>query len=369
MTESRLKDQREKVKTFKDLENEVIKEKLCCACGACVAYCESQSFDVIKLDKYTPRFKSKQNEDNCTECGVCYYICPNSGTLEELLAQHLDIQDKLGHISDILAAKTTKEAIKKVGQDGGIVTTILYYLFEKKKIDAAVISEYDEKLHTIPKLIFNKKELLHSAGTRYSISSQIIPLKDLYNIPIQIQDEKGIYDIDQMRVAFVGTPCQAKAIRKMQYLNIKPAHVVKYVISLFCFENFDYSSLYETIEKNKGIKPSEIQKTFIKKNFYIQKKDDEMFEINIKDLDAAVRSHCKVCDDFTGKYSDISVGSTGAPEDFSIIITRTEGAQNLIKSLLSRNYIDQYTHPRDKETDWKQKRKDLFKKMIARKSK
>ena len=37
------------VKIFKDLEDEIIKTNKCCACGACVAYCSSQSFDVIKM--------------------------------------------------------------------------------------------------------------------------------------------------------------------------------------------------------------------------------------------------------------------------------------------------------------------------------
>jgi len=369
MTQSLRKNEKEEVKTFKDLNEKVIQENLCCACGACVAYCESQSFDVIELDGYTPRFKSEQNEENCTECGLCYYICPQTGTLEDLINQKLSIEDELGHISEILAAKTTDESIEKVGQDGGIVTTILYYLFERNQIDAAVISEYDEEMHTKPKLIFHKEELLKSAGTRYSISSQILPLKDLNNLPLKIQEEKGIYDIDQMRVAFVGTPCQVKALRKMQFLSIKPAHVVKYIISLFCFENFDYPTLYETIKKEKGIDPADIKKTYIKKNFYIQNKDDEVLEIGIKDLDPAVRSHCKVCDDFTGKYSDISVGSTGAPDNYSVILTRTKTGQKVIESLLSLNYVDQYMHPRDKESNWKETRKSFFRKMISRKSK
>jgi len=369
MTETLSKKEKEEVKTFKDLEKEVIQEDLCCACGACVAYCESQSFDVIELDGYTPKFKSKKKEDNCTECGLCYYICPNSGTLEDLLAEKLDIQDKLGHIINILAAKTAKESISKVGQDGGIVTTILYNLFENNKIDAAVISEYDEELQTKSTLIFNKEDLLKSAGTRYSISSQILPLKDLYNIPLQIQEEKGIYDIDQIRVAFVGTPCQVKALRKMKFLSIKPAHVVKYIISLFCFENFDYSTLYDLIKKEKGIDPSDIKKTYIKKNFYIESNDEETLEVNIKNLDPAVRAHCKVCDDFTGRYSDISVGSTGAPDNYSIIITRTDSGQKVIESLLSQKYIDQYIPPRDKDSNWKEKRKEIFNRMISLKSK
>ena len=232
-----------------------------------------------------------------------------------------------------------------------------------------MISEYDDELHPIPKLIFNKSELLKSAGTRYSISSQLLPLRDLYNISPQIQKEKGIYDIDQMRVAFVGTPCQVKALRKMQFLSIKPAHVVKYIISLFCFENFDYSALYELIQKEKGIPPSDIKKTYIKKNFFIEGKDNEILEIPIKTLDSAVRSHCKLCDDFTGRYSDISVGSTGAPQGYSLIITRTETGQKVIHSLIPQTHIDRYIPPQDKESDWKEKRKEIFRRMISLKKK
>ncbi|TFF98021.1 MAG: hypothetical protein EU547_02795 [Promethearchaeota archaeon] len=365
MTESISDKEKEEIKIFKDLEKEIIQENMCCACGACVAYCESQSFDVIKLDDNTPKFKSQINEDNCKECGLCYFICPQTNTLENILAQYLNIQDELGNIKDILAAKTTQEQIEAVGQDGGVVTTIVSYLFEKNKIDAAIISSYDENFHTQPKLIFNKEELLQSAGTRYSISSQILPLKEIYTISEKIKEEKGIFDIDQLRVAFIGTPCQVKALRKMQFLNIKPAHVVKYIISLFCFENFNYYELYDLINQKKGIKPSEIKKTYIKGNFFVETKDNKTIEISIKDLNPAVRNHCKTCNDFTGKYSDISVGSTGAPENYSMIITRTDNGDSLIKTLFSQNYIEQYIHPRKKGADWKTERKERFKKMIS----
>lgn len=365
MTESISNQDKEKVKIFEDLDKEIIQEDLCCACGACIAYCESQSFDVIEFDGYTPKFKSEANKDNCKECGLCYFICPQTGTLEDLLNQHLNIQDEIGQIRDILAAKTTQKQIEVLGQDGGIVTTALYHLFEKNKIDAAVVSKYDEKLHTHPTIIFDKEDLLESAGTRYSISTQLLPLKDLYGISQQVQEEKGIYDIEQLRIAFVGTPCQVKALRKMQYLSVKPAHTIKYIISLFCFENFDYSKLYETIKEKEGIDPSEIKKSFIKGNFFIETEDGTKSEINIRDLDAAVRDHCKLCNDFTGRYSDISVGSTGAPEGYSMLLSRTEIGEELISDLISQQYIKQYVHPRDKESNWKEERKKRFKKMIS----
>jgi coenzyme F420 hydrogenase subunit beta len=167
------------VKIFKNLEDEIIKTNKCCSCGACVAYCSSQGFDVIKMEGYTPQFISDANEENCKECGVCYYICAQTEPLMEQLNEKYRIKDEIGYIQNVIAAKTTDEKIKELGQDGGLVTTFLTYLFDKNKIDAAIISEYNENLQTIPKIIYNKEDLLRSSGTRYSISPNILPELDI----------------------------------------------------------------------------------------------------------------------------------------------------------------------------------------------
>ena len=276
MIETNAKDNlNDVVKTFKDLENDIINTEMCCACGACIAYCESQNFNVIEMEGYIPKFKSKKNADNCTECGVCYYICPQTSILLEALNTSFSVKDELGYIINIIAAKTTNLAIMKVGQDGGVVSTILSYLFDEQKIDAAIVSEFDDEFKPIPKIIFDKKELIKSAGTRYSISSQILPLKDINNSFQEILEKKHIMDVDQLRIAFVGTPCQSRAINKMKFLSIKPAHIIEYVISLFCFENFDYEKLMEVIKTKTKIEPSNIKKVNIKKNFFVFSKDNE----------------------------------------------------------------------------------------------
>lgn len=74
------------------------------------------------------------------------------------------------------------------------------------------------------------------------------------------------------------------------------------------------------VKKSKN----DIIKTNIKKNFFVWSKEGEQSEINIKDLDDAVRDHCHSCDEFTGRISDISIGSSEAPNGFSMIIIRTE---------------------------------------------
>lgn len=359
----------ENVKTFKDLEKEVIGNGQCCGCGACIAYCESQSFNVIDMENNSPKFKSDKTVENCNECGVCYYICPQTPMIIENLNEFHSVEDELGHIIKILAAKTSKKEIEEVGQDGGIVTTILTYLFDEMKIDAAIISEYNINLEPIPKIIFNKEELLKSAGTRYSISPQILPLKDLYNLYQEILDKEGIHDVDNLRVAFVGTPCQCRAISKMKFLYVKPAHVIKYIISLFCFENFNYTQLYDILKRKTKVDSNQIKKTWIKKNFFIQTKDDKEFEIDIKTLDPAVRSNCHECNEFTGKFADISVGASGAPEGYSMVIIRNDIGENVINKMLSKGLIEQYIVPSYNTIEWKNKKLEWYKKLIAIKTK
>ncbi|MHA1294452.1 MAG: Coenzyme F420 hydrogenase/dehydrogenase, beta subunit C-terminal domain [Promethearchaeota archaeon] len=366
MTESTSKNENEDlVKVFEDLLNEIINTSKCCACGACVAYCESQSFDVIEMKGYIPQFKSDATIDNCTKCGLCYYICPQTDTLLDKLNEFHHIIDENGYIREVLAAKTTNNNIAKVGQDGGIVTTILTYLFDTNKIDVAIVSERDENWHPIPKLVFNRKDLLKTSGTRYSISSQILPLKDIYTAPIKILDEKGILDVEEFKIAFVGTPCQCRAIAKMKFLHIKPAHMIKYIISLFCYENFDYEKLYHLIEQETKVKRENIQKTWIKKNFFIRDKAGKEFEIGIKTLDSAVREHCHMCDEFTGRFSDISVGAQGAPLGYSFIIIRTENGQKIVYSLRSLGLIEQYMIPLEQKAEWQTKKLNWLKKLLS----
>ena len=356
------------VKIFKDLEEEIIKTNKCCACGACVAYCSSQMFDVIKMEGYTPQFISNANVDNCKECGLCYYICPQTEPLMNLLNEKYQIKDEMGFVQDIIAAKTTDEKIKEMGQDGGLVTTLLTYLFDINKIDAAIVSEYDEKLKPIPKIIYSKEELLKSSGTRYSISSNILTLRDLYSIAEEIVEKNHqIYDINQIRMAFVGTPCQCRAIRKMQLLNISPAHVIKYVFGLFCMENYDYEKLFQLVKKVTNEESTNIAKMNIKKNFFITNKEGKVYEVELKKFDDAVRNHCHDCDEFTSRFADISFGGSGAVQQNSMVIIRTKLGEELIRDVAIAGYIDKFTPTKSTISDWKASKIDLLRRMTNNK--
>jgi len=153
MNESKTEKKKKIIKVFVSLNREIIKTELCCACGACVAYCDGQDFNVIKMEDFTPQYKSNETKRNCTLCGMCYSICPQTDTLREELNESLKINNEIGHIDNLVIAKTTNSSIEKVAQDGGIVTTTLQYLFDENRIDAAIVSFYDKDLKPSPKII------------------------------------------------------------------------------------------------------------------------------------------------------------------------------------------------------------------------
>jgi coenzyme F420 hydrogenase subunit beta len=320
------------------------------------------------MENHEPKFISDENVDNCKKCGVCYYICPQTTPLLKEITETYKIADELGFVRDIIAAKTTDEKIHEIGQDGGLVTTILTYLFDKNEIDGAVVSEYDENLQTIPKIIHDKEDLAKSAGTRYSISSNILPLEDLTQIAGIIMEKKGMFDLDKLRIAFIGTPCQVRAIRKMQFLNVSPAHVVKYVFGLFCMENFNHEKLFELVKAETNEEPSNISRMNIKKNFYITNKSDTVHEVELHKFDDAVRSSCHECDEFTGRFSDISFGGSGAVQKNNMIIIRTEKGQALINTLISEGYIQQFLPKTMTLPVWKGKKLGLLKRMTTNKT-
>ncbi len=358
------------IKVFTSLNREIIKENLCCFCGACVAYCENQNYDVIKMKNDIPQYKSNETKKNCILCGVCYNICPQTDTIKTELDQLLGIENEIGPIYKIMIARTLRSSFNEFKQDGGLVSTILEYLFEKKKINAAIVSMYDKNLKPMPKIIFNKSDLIHSAGTRYSVSPQIIPLKELSNITKKFLEENNAEKKENLKIAFVGTPCQIKAIRKMQYFKKIPSQFIKYAIGLFCFKNFYYNKFYDLIEREINVKSNDIKRINIKKKVFVKSCDNSNFEIELKKFDSAVRNNCIYCDDFTSKYSDISIGGTGAPEGYSLILIRNQKNKELFNNMISKHYIIQHSNFNNENyTEWKENKIALLKRMISLKKK
>ena len=135
---SKLKPIYEPVKVIFDSKN-------CSGCGLCAGICPVNCLQIYNGF-------GKIDEDKCIRCGLCYFICPRTYLPVKVLNMALENTseikeyDKIGYFIEAYSAKTKIKEISEICQDGGISSTCLYYLFDKKKIDFALVAKMSNTL-------------------------------------------------------------------------------------------------------------------------------------------------------------------------------------------------------------------------------
>jgi len=229
-------------------------------------------------------------------------------------------QEVFGIHRRIYVATGTDSRVLKVCQDGGAVTGLLLHALENKRIDGAVVSgvSAQKPFYPVPKLACTAEEILSCAGTRYSCSPNLLAL------PEAVKQRKT-------SVAFVGTPCQIQAMRKMQMLRMKLASSVKLSIGLMCSECFSYEGLIEKhIGEELGIDLRNIKGMNIKGRMIVTLKSGSAKTIPLSDIKEYAQKSCASCRDFSSEVADLSAGGLGL-EGWTCLIARTKEGENMLK--------------------------------------
>ena len=222
-------------------------------------------------------------------------------------------QKAFGVYRRVAAAQTKNQLIREIAQNGGAVTTLLVYSLENKIIDGAIVSTIDKKrpFYPTPKLATTSQEILESAGTRYTYSPNTQALSEVTR-----QKRRA--------VAFVGTPCQIRAIRKMQQAKLERVQPIKLLIGLMCSKTYTYKQLMiDHIQNKLGISLHSIKRIEIRNGMIIRQADAKETKIPLAAIEKYARKSCRLCNDFSSELADISAGSLGL-HDWTLIIVRTQ---------------------------------------------
>ncbi len=345
--------------SFKAMMNEVVEYGSCCECGSCVLVCPHNVIDYID-GKPKQVAKASAPHDFCgisegIGCDVCAQVCPRLNPREFELADLLYGADQpykgaFGVYRRILVARCVDKDILGRAQDGGVVTAMLRWAFERGLIDGAAVSVADPTTpaQPMPKMVTSAEELLASAGSWYTYCPNNLVLADAERLGLE-------------KVAFVGVPCQITPVRKMQLVDPsylvngkkKDKHIerqtkflkgygarVSLNIGLLCTEVFTYQGLMvDKIQGEMGLPLSDIKKFNVKGKVLIYKHDGSLVEMKLKAAQEYARPECHHCGDFSAELADISCGGVGAM-DWTITILRTAHGEELFNRMVAEGLFE-----------------------------
>lgn len=203
----------------------------CIGCSLCEALCPSQAITVAEIDGIG--FKPIINEDRCSNCGLCIDLCPLS---------RISYPDNLDKVKAVFYGFSRIPSLYYYGASGGVVSTVLYYLFDKKLIDAAYVAFYDDKLNTYGDIITSKDEIQKHAGSYYLHPKYMINIRKIAKY---------------RSVAFVGLPCHVEAL--MNFARKFHINNIYIVISIFCSFGRMRAGLRDFLRSRFGLKLEDLR--------------------------------------------------------------------------------------------------------------
>jgi coenzyme F420 hydrogenase subunit beta len=334
------------MKTFTHLIQEVQEHGLCHHCGGCVAFCTAINYGALELgEDGRPRYRDK---DKCIDCGICYSICPEIHELDEEVKKLVSWTAPMGPVKVVAVGRAVDPEVRAKATDGGVVTALLLYLFDRGRIDAAIVSRTVSPFQRQPWLALTREDIINAAGfhfdtlpslkhfsERYSTySPSIVELRDVAQKPVR-------------RVAFVGTPCQINAVRRMEVLGVVPSEAIRYHFGLFCAGNFQFGPEERLVLENiGGFRWEEVIKINVKEELMIHLRSNEVHTIPLDRLDFMRRYACQFCEDYAAEFADLSFGGLGAPQGWTTVLARSAQGQEILDR--ARRLFIEVSSPKDR---------------------
>ena len=308
------------------LQQKVVLKEMCAGCGACILVCP---FACLEYGEDQPKLVKK-----CEVCGICAKACPryefSLQALEKLVFEReRRPEEEFGVYKRLVVAQASDSNVLHSCQDGGVVSALLVFALKNGIIDGAIVSGVSTETPwlPVPRVVSTPEEVLECAGTRYTYSPNMLALAEAVK-----QKKKSI--------AFVGTPCQVQAVRKVEAVPLKKySSVLKFTVGLMCTESFTYEGLMQRhIQGVLGLNPSDVKKINIKGKILVTTKSGDVKTIPLAEAKQYTRKGCLPCTDFSSELADISAGGLGL-SDWTFTILRNGKGEEIFDAAVKAGAI------------------------------
>lgn len=319
---------------------------LCTGCGTCNVICGR---DAISMKKTTTMglLHAEINSYKCTDCGLCLRMCPSVNALAE--TKTVSETKIKGNVDACYVGRSLNAEYYANAQSGGMVTTILAYLFRHQLIDAAVSCRMEYGLPT--------------PSIHYSIlTSADEIMKNQRSCYTQVDIVSALRETLQYKsVAVVGIPCQIQGVSNL--IKQKKFSNITYRIGLICDRSF--SDLYiDAIAQNVKLPGGKLKIVYKRKDFthngirynyhqaptvFVNKHGEMAIIPNLKRVflkDFFTVPKCRLCWDKLNVHADIVLGDPwGLKGKYdeqhgdSVIIVRTGKTARMLDEMKANGLV------------------------------
>ena len=324
----------------------VIRHRNCSGCGACTLFSKNG------LMIATPR-GPVPDLDVAEYYSEALDVCPGIGIhYPAMYDYHYGAQPESylhGEMKKVRIGFSGKENIRRKGASGGVTTSVLLYLLERKFLDGVVCSRQG-----LPTPL---EASAHIARTEAEV---IASMQSVY-IPVSVLDVISEFNEGE-QYAMVCLPEQSAALRKLQSMGHPGALQVKYVLGPYTGTALYPSAIHSFLRSKRVAKKDKVTSLKWREGEWpgyleIKTKSGKVLQskkIYYNFLIPFFVTHTSLRSmDFVNEFADLSVGDAWSPKyesegmGFSVFVTRTSAMEKIVGEMLTKGLIQAEDAERD----------------------
>lgn len=325
------------------LLKKVVNAGLCVGCGACVGAAPRSDAHMVKRPGGPePVLGSYAGELD----DVLWEACPGKGIDYPKLYQthygRMPDDWRIGVARQVWIGYSSDPLVRRAGASGGVMTSVLLYLLESGRIDAALlvrqgIPSAEEAAYCFAR---SREEVLSCAQSVY--------------VPVPVLDALRDF-VPGERYAMTCLPEQSAALRVLQHGGIRAAQQVEYVLGPYTGTALEQRAI-RALLRNNGVRdddpvmslkwragewPGYLEIRTASGRLVRSPKVYYNYLIPFYITSASLRSM-----DFTNEFADISVGDAWSPKleclggGYSVVVARSDGMKRIIDEMKNRDLLD-----------------------------